>query len=240
MTKFEVGTEVIYTGSRICGYRGRSCMVTEIQLCRNEPVSLRIVFPGATHAYWCYATDLRHIVEWNKEVSYSPTVGGLTVRGNPGIAQRIQFDGVSDALTEMYATLHYDWGASYYHHVVTVHYESNATIVTLVIDQHRPITPETRRFRVFGGVAICNANDRFSGITGLRTALREAMDVGKRHHWDDGPKRTKIQVEEWRILRTMLKYILVDEENLQLSVDSKAKGVSFDEDIPSKDECTHG
>ena len=231
MTKFEVGTEVIYTGLRICGYRNQKCVITKFDTAMN-PTPIRVLFTDCTtHAYWIGMDDLRQIVPF-AHPDYSPTVGDLTVRGNPGIAQRIQFDGVSDALTEMYATLHYDWGASYYHHVVTVHYESNATIVTLVIDQHRPITPETRRLRVFGGVAICNANDRFSGITGLRTALREAMDVGKRHHWDDGPKRTKIQVEEWRILRTMLKYILVDEENLQLSVDSKAKGVSFDEDIP--------
>ena len=232
MTKFEVGTEVIYTGSRICGYRGRSCTVTEIQLCRNEPVSLRIVFPGATHAYWCYATDLRHIVEWNKEVSYSPTVGGLMVHGNAGSGQCIEFDAASLALVEAYGTLHLNWGASYYRHIVTVIYSSNVTFATVMIDPHHRVSNETYQLRCFGGTAICNASDRFDAVIGLRTALHDAMKVGKRDKWYDDEKRVKIQVEEWRILRTMLKYILVDEENLQLSVDSKAKGVSFDEDIP--------
>ena len=218
--EFEIGQEVIYIGSTLSGFHGRSCIVTYLRENENpdEPALPTVLFSGVPPFYYrCHAGDLRHIVNWDKEINPSPIVGGLVIHGNASSGQCIEFNAKLPALTEAYDTLHLkEWGASYYRHIVHVIYTSNVTFVTVTIDPHHRVSEITYPLRCFGGTALCNGFDRFDALIGLRTAFRDAMGVGDRSRWDPAKPRVKIQREEWRVLRIALKHIKVDDDTLTL------------------------
>jgi hypothetical protein len=218
---FSVGEKVRYVGKRAFTLNkyGDLCVIRTLDMmCEPNELPFQVVFQNnnGDAKYWVNLDEIEKVFNAN-----SPTVGDLVVRGTSSVAQSISFIAPAPTLHEAYGVLHkvYEalhkgWDASYYRHVVMVQYVGNATFVTVMIDPHHPMTPETRPLRLFYGSAICNATDQFDALIGLRIALRDAMDVGKRDEWIRPEARDKIQIEEWSILRVMLKSLGALEQEL--------------------------
>ena len=218
--KFVIGETAIYIGKRIDGKAGKLCTIQDVmRLSDFDPVPYEILFIGDDFPHKWFVTE-KCLLKY-QPTRISPTVGGIAIYGdNPRDAQRIRFVGASVAMTEAYDALHPEWRLSHYNYIVTVHFHGNVTFVDVMIDSFHRVTLDTRALRVFHGVAICNESDHFDALIGLKTALHDAMDVGRHEYWnrEADPKRIAIQKETWSLLRSVLNNIRVDKNTTVLSV----------------------
>lgn len=151
-------------------------------------------------------------VKWNyievakeKVVPVSPTVGDLRIAEHKsGLAGEIRFEITSALLDTIVTPLLNE------PHYIKIHYviSHNVTTVTLVIDPYEATYKDTLEYRIFTGVAICNAKDKHNTATGVRVALANALQVADPNAWFDcDSTRRNIQKEMWRFCRIALNRI---------------------------------
>jgi len=91
--------------------------------------------------------------------------------------------------------------------IMVLRVKSNTTLVWVVV--HNDITPQNIKTRIWPGIALCHPNDKFRLITGIKTAVRNALQLDNEYYFRSKDTR-EYRKMVYRSFRTALRDKVLD------------------------------